>query len=499
MVGRSGELQKQKQIQTLSPQQILVAELIEIPATELEQRFNAELEKNPALTEDVPATHDDPNSDSPSDENDQNDTNTNDETDPYSIDAFDNDMLADYRTEDDIPDYKLRDVSVSPSSTNSEIPISNNPSFYDVLKEQVGTQAFSDRETEIAEYIIGSLDHDGLLRKPVESLAAELELYQDLPTSASEVEKTLRIIQTFDPAGIAATSLQECLLIQLRRKPESQLRDDGITLISKYWDDFINKRKERIMQAMKLDEDQYEELFTSLTRLNPRPGSALDEYQGKANQVITPDFIVTTTDEGEIVLRLNDDFVPELRISQEFAQLLNGRQQNRKQLSVKENEALAFMKDRIEAAQNFIAAVTQRRNTLLAVMQNIIDIQRAYFIEGDEDMLQPMILKDVAERAQLDISTVSRVKNSKYVQTDFGIFPLSHFFGHKYTTNEGEEISVRMIKSILKECIETEVKGHPLSDDKLSEILKGKGYPIARRTVAKYREMLGIAVARLRK
>lgn len=499
MAVRSGEIQKQKQVQTLSPQQILVAELLEIPAAELEKRFSVELEKNPALSDDVSAADSRPADGLESENDGHDDATADDGEDTFTHNDFASDELADYRTEDDIPDYKLRDVSFNPASTNGEIPIPDSLSFYDVLKEQVGTQAFSPRETEIAEYIIGSLDHDGLLRKPVEALATELELYQDLPASKAEVERILRIIQTFEPAGIAATSLQECLLMQLRRKPETRLRDIGLTLIGRHWDDFINKRKERIMQALKLDESEYDELYASLARLNPRPGSALGEYQGRANQVVLPDFIVSATDDGEVVLRLNDDFVPELRISQEFIQMLNEHQRNRRQLSAKDSEALTFMKSRVEAAQNFMAAIKQRRDTLLAVMQSIIDLQRPYFLDGNEDMLRPMILKDVAEQAGLDISTVSRVKNSKYVQTDFGIFPLSHFFGHKYTTDEGEEVSVRTIKNILKECVESERKGHPLSDDSISEILKAKGFPIARRTVAKYREMLGIPVARLRK
>ncbi|MDO4949338.1 MAG: RNA polymerase factor sigma-54 [Bacteroidales bacterium] len=499
MAVRSGEIQRQKQVQTLSPQQILVAELLEIPATELEKRFSVELEKNPALTDDVSASDNRSTDDSESD-NDEHDGATADEReDSFAHSDFESDELADYRTEDDIPDYKLRDVSFTPASTNGEIPIPDTLSFFDILKEQVGTQAFSPREVEIAEYVIGSLDHDGLLRKPVEALATELELYQDLPTSNVEVEKILRIIQTFEPAGIAATSLQECLLIQLRRKPDTWLRNVGMTLVGRYWDDFINKRKDRIMQALKIEEDEYDELYASLARLNPRPGSALGEYQGRANQEVSPDFIVSASDDGGILLRLNDDFVPELHISREFAQMLNERQRNRRQLSTKDSEALTFMKSRLEAAQNFIAAVKQRRNTLMAVMQSIVDLQRPYFLDGNEDMLRPMILKDVAERAGLDISTVSRVKNSKYVQTDFGIFPLSHFFGYKYTSNGGEEISVRTIKNILKECVESEEKGHPLSDDRLADVLKEKGFPIARRTVAKYREMLGIPVARLRK
>ena len=311
--------------------------------------------------------------------------------------------------------------------------------------------------------------------------------------------KILHIIQNFDPAGIGARSLQECLLLQLKRKPNSPTKDIQWKIISKYCDDFTRKNKERIIQRLNISEEEYEAAANELIKLNPRPGSSLGEVMGKNLQQIVPDFLVETEDNGTITLSLNNRNVPELRLSREFSDMLDEQINNKNNQSKASQEAFLFLKQKVDAAQGFISAIKQRQHTLLSTMQAIIDLQRPFFLDGDETLLKPMILKDVAERSKLDISTVSRVSNSKYVQTNFGIYPLKYFFSDGYTTDEGEELSIREIKRILQECVDNEDKSKPYNDDELAEILKEKGYPIARRTVSKYRLQLNIPIARLRR
>lgn len=487
---RQVQTQAQQQVQTLSPQQILVVKLLELPTLELEERIHSELLDNPALEEGKEPFED---------HEDHEDNFATDEDGEPNSDYGEDLSLGDYRTEDDIPDYKLQENNRSKGETPEEIPFSDNVSFYETLKEQLDMQNLTPEEKQLGEYLIGSLDDDGLLRKSTESLMDELAIYQGIYTSPEQLEHVLSIIQDFDPAGIGARSLQECLLLQIQRKENSPLKQIELDIIGKCCDEFTRKNKDKIIQKLGITEEQYNAATAELTKLNPRPGSSLGETIGKNLQQIIPDFIVDTEDDGTVTLTLNNRNVPELRLSREFTEMLDEHTRNKANQSKESKDALMFLKQKVDAAQGFINAVKQRQQTLLSTMQAIIDLQLPFFQDGDESRLRPMILKDVAERAKLDISTVSRVSNSKYVQTNFGIYPLKFFFSDGYTTESGEELSVREIKRILKECVDNENKEKPYTDDELADMLKAKGYPIARRTVAKYRQQLNIPVARLRR
>jgi RNA polymerase sigma-54 factor len=407
--------------------------------------------------------------------------------------------LGDYRTEDDIPDYKLQEHNRSKGEVPEEIPFSDSVSFYEMLLEQLRMQHLTEEEETIAEYLIGSLDDDGMLRKGPDTLINELILYRGIYIDAQEIERILSIIQDFDPAGIGARSLQECLLLQLKRKPNTPLKKIEVEIIEKCCDDFTRKNKEKIMQRLDISEETYDEAVNELVKLNPRPGSSLGDIVGKNFQQIIPDFLVEAEEDGSINLTLNNGNVPELRLSREFNEMLEEHTTNKENQSKDSRDAFLFLKQKVDAAQGFINAIKQRQQTLVTTMQAIIDLQRPFFLEGDETLLKPMVLKDVAEKAKLDVSTVSRVSNSKYVQTNYGVFPLRFFFSDGYTTEEGEELSVREIKQLLKECVEHENRECPYNDDELADILREKGYPIARRTIAKYRQQLNIPTARLRR
>ena len=481
------QTQAQQLTQTLSPQQILVVKLLELPTMELEERVRAEILDNPALEEGKDIFEQDHSEEFDADFNNNN-SYTNEDI-----------SLGDYRTEDDIPDYKLQEHNRSRGEVAEEIPFSDSVSFYEMLLEQLQMQRLTEEEKIMAEYLIGSLDDDGLLRKGAQALIDELAIYRGIYTNEKEIDRILSIIQDFDPAGIGARSLQECLLLQLKRKPESPIKKVEVEIIEKYCDDFTRKNKEKIMLRMNLTEEEYDDAINELAKLNPRPGSSLGDIVGKNFQQIIPDFLVDSDETGNITFTLNNGNVPELHLSREFNELLEEHTTNKENQSKDSRDAFLFLKQKVDAAQNFINAIKQRHQTLLTTMQVIIDLQRPFFLEGDETLLKPMILKDVAEKAKLDVSTISRVSNSKYVQTNFGIFPLRFFFSDGYTTEEGEELSVREIKQLLKECIEHENKENPYNDDELADILREKGYPIARRTVAKYRQQLNIPTARLRR
>lgn len=481
------QTQAQQLTQTLSPQQILVVKLLELPTMELEERVRAEILDNPALEEGKDI--------SDQDHSEEFEDNFNEDNSYINEDI----SLGDYRTEDDIPDYKLQEHNRSRGEVAEEIPFSDSVSFYEMLLEQLQMQRLTEEEKIMAEYLIGSLDDDGLLRKGTQTLIDELAIYRGIYTNEKEIDRILSIIQDFDPAGIGARSLQECLLLQLKRKPESPIKKVEVEIIEKYCDDFTRKNKEKIMLRMNLTEEEYDEAINELAKLNPRPGSSLGDIVGKNFQQIIPDFLVDSDETGNITFTLNNGNIPELHLSREFNELLEEHTTNKENQSKDSRDAFLFLKQKVDAAQNFINAIKQRHQTLLTTMQVIIDLQRPFFLEGDETLLKPMILKDVAEKAKLDVSTISRVSNSKYVQTNFGIFPLRFFFSDGYTTEEGEELSVREIKQLLKECTEHENKENPYNDDELADILREKGYPIARRTVAKYRQQLNIPTARLRR
>ena len=481
------QTQAQQQLQTLAPYQILVVKLLELPTMELEDRIRAEIQDNPALEEGKEISDQENSEEFETEFNEDN---------SYSNEDI---SLGDYRTEDDIPDYKLQEHNRSKGETAEEIPFSDSVSFYEILLEQLRMQHLTDKEEKIAEYLIGSLDDDGLLRKGTDTLIDELAIYQGIYAHAEDIEKALAMIQEFDPAGIGARNLQECLLLQIKRKPDSPLKRLEWNIIEKCCDDFTRKNKERIMQRLNIDEETYNEAVSDLIKLNPRPGSSLGEIIGKNFQQIIPDFLVETEDDGTITLTLTNGNIPELRLSREFNELLEEYTTNQENQSKESKDAFLFLKQKVDAAQGFINAIKQRQQTLLKTMQAIIDLQRPFFEDGDETLLKPMIQKDIAERTKLDVSTISRVSNSKYVQTNYGIYPLSFFFSDGYTTEEGEELSVREIKHYLEECIANENKDMPYTDDELADILKEKGYPIARRTVAKYRQQLNIPSARLRR
>lgn len=487
---RQIQSQAQQQIQTLSPQQILVVKLLELPAVELEDRVHAELLENPALEE----GQDEGAADNLSEDSLENEADN---------ESTDYDSLSDYLTEDDIPDYKLQENNRSKDERPEEIPFSDATSFYEILKDQLRERNLTEKQRELAEYLIGSLDDDGLLRKSLESISDELAIYGGVDADESELEEALEIIQDFDPAGLGARTLQECLLIQIRRKKEqshfNRILDIEETIVRECYEEFTRKHWDKIIKKLGLDEEDFKTAISEITKLNPRPGASLGETIGRNLQQIIPDFIVETYDDGTISVNLNNRNVPELRMSRDFTEMVEEHTKNKAHQTKESKEAMMFLKQKMDAAQGFIDAIKQRQNTLMTTMQAIIDLQRPFFLDGDESLLRPMILKDVAERTGLDISTISRVSNSKYVQTNYGIYPLKFFFSDGYTTEDGEEMSVREIRKILKECIDNENKKKPLTDDELAEILKEKGYPIARRTVAKYRQQLNIPVARLRK
>ncbi|NDV64144.1 RNA polymerase factor sigma-54 [Bacteroides sp. 224] len=483
---RQIQSQSQQQVQTLSPQQILVVKLLELPAVELEDRIHAELLENPALEEGKDDTSD-------------NISDSEDIPGEGTEDNVEYDSLNDYLTEDDIPDYKLQERNHSKDEKAEDIPFSDTTSFYELLKQQLNELNLDEHQRELTEYLIGSLDDDGLLRKSLESISDELAIYVGINATEQELEDCLKIIQDFDPPGLGARDLQECLLIQIKHKENTPLRQIQQDIIKKCYEEFTRKHWDKIKQKLNLSDEDFEKAINEITKLNPRPGSSMGEVVGRSMHQIIPDFIVETMDDNSITINLNNRNIPELRMNRDFRDMLEEHTKNRSNQSKESKDAMMFLKQKIDAAQGFIDAVKQRQNTLMTTMQAIVDLQRPFFLEGDESLLRPMILKDVAERTGLDISTISRVSNSKYAQTNYGIYSLKFFFSDGYVTEDGEELSVREIKKILKECIDKENKKKPLTDEELTDILKEKGYPIARRTVAKYRQQLNIPVARLRK
>lgn len=496
------QTQSLQQTQTLSPQQVLQVRLLEMPVSELEQRVKNEIIENGALEEGdhYPEADDSYNADTQEDAYEAAEGGMEAYSDLVSSPSKElKDALGDYRNSDEVPDYLLKNYPQN--DTMETIEYSDTISFYEQMKEQMNECELTEKQKMLMEYLIGSLENDGLLKKPLSTLADELEVYHNEPTTVEELEQVLHILQEFEPAGIGARSLQECLQIQIRRDKRfhTPLKQKEYRIITQYYEEFTHKRWDKIQQRMKLTDEEVELLQKEIRKLNPRPGSSMGELVGHNYQQVVPDFIVETEDDGTITMTLNQGDVPELKISDSFLDILRQYDQGRQKISRSEKDALLYTKQKIEKAQIFIDAIRQRRHTLTVTMQAIIDLQRPFFLEGDELLLKPMILKDVAERTGLDISTISRVTGSKYVQTNYGIYPLKWFFSDGYTTEDGQEIATRKIQNALKEIIENEDRKKPLSDETLTQMLNQKGFPIARRTVAKYREQLGIPVARLRK
>ena len=499
--------QKLQQLQRLSAQQMLQVKMLEMPLNELEDNINAELDDNPALETENP---DDALMGEGNEDRSALDDSDNSNNDEFGDDAYEaqsekeerkdelDQALESIGKDDQMPDYNT-DRYNTQNADYEEMVYGDTTSFYDKLKEQMDMQILTDKEKQIMEYLIGSLDEDGLLRKDLDSICDELIIYHNIDVSEKEIEHVLHKLQSFDPAGVGGRSLQECLLLQVKRLPKGVLRKTMEEVFEDYFDEFTKKHWDKIKSGLELNETQLETLKDEIRKLNPKPGASLGETDGRNMQQINPDFIVDTADDGTITFTLNRGNMPELTISPSFTDMIETYKKHKDQMSRKDKEALLYAKEKVDKAQGFIEAIKQRRHTLIITMKAIIDIQRQFFLDGDEADLKPMILKDVAERTKLDISTISRVRIEKYVQTKWGIFPLKFFFTDSYTTEDGEELSTRKIKIALQHLIENEDKKKPLSDDAISKVMKEKGFPIARRTVAKYREQLGIPVARLRK
>ncbi len=492
------QLQQQKLGQTFSQQQLLQSSLIELPVMQLVDRINTEMNDNPALESESPyddemiAAEESEYNGAPEGSEDFEAVSEREERQS----ALDEALSGLGRDDEDLPVYQS---GSSYSEDHEEMVYGNSESFYDQLKDQVLEMDLMPKQRDIMEYLIGSLDDDGLLRKDLSILSDELAIYHNIDATSQEIEQVLIILQAFDPAGIGARSLQECLLLQIERRSPSKLRDMMEQVVNNYFEAFTRKHWDKIQAELRLNDMQAETLFRELRKLNPRPGSSLGETVGRSMQQITPDFIIETQDDGTISFSLNNGEVPELKVSQSFVDSMKEYQQNKDHMSKQTKEALLYIKKKVDAAQGFIEAIKVRRHTLSITMRVIIQLQRQFFLDGDEASLRPMILKDVAEKTGLDISTISRVSNSKYAQTRWGTFPLRHFFSDGYVTESGEELSTRQIKAALRDLVDAEDKRRPLSDDQLKDRLTAKGYPIARRTVAKYREQLNIPIARLRK
>jgi RNA polymerase sigma-54 factor len=452
---------------------------------QLEQRIKRELEDNPTLEEGINYDEETPQEEGPNDDM----ANSND--DEFS--------LEDYLNDEDVPSYRLSSNNYSKDDKHEEIPFSTGISFHEHLENQLGLRVLDERQRNLGLYLIGNIDDDGYLRRKLSAIADDLAFSVGVETNEDELEQILYIIHDFDPEGVGARDLQECLLLQIENKNQNVQPIAMARRILKYhFDEFTRKHYDKIQSKLNLTDEELKEAIDEILKLNPKPGGSFNDPHNRASYHIIPDFILDLVD-GELILSLNSKNVPDLKINREYSQMLESYAANRNNASRQEKEAVAFVKQKIDSAKWFIDAIRQRQNTLMFTMQAIIEYQEEYFRTADETKLRPMILKDIAEKTGLDISTISRVANSKYIQTNFGILSLKFFFSEGMQNDSGEEVSTKEIKKILQDCIEAEEKRRPLTDEKLTDILKEKGYPIARRTVAKYREQLGIPVARLRK
>ena len=470
----------QKLEQRLSPQQIQLMKLLQVPTMELDQRIKQEIEENPALEE---------GSDELEDEFDNQDDTEENDTD----DEFD---LSDY-IDDDIADYKTHANNQSKDDEERVIPLSGEQSFQEKLSEQLHLLELNETEFIIADILIGNLDESGYLNRDIEAIVDDLAFSMNVITSEQEVKSILGLIQTFDPAGVGARSLQECLLLQINRKQDGDIsRFTAKKILEDFFEEFTKKHYDKIALKLEIEDKDLKDAIDEILRLNPKPGGSLRE-SAKNQLQITPDFVINET-EGRLELSLNSRNAPSLKVSREYESMLRSYSEGAK-TTKSDKEAVSFVRQKLDGAKWFIDAIKQRQQTLLLTMNAIMNYQFAYFLSGDEAKLRPMILKDIADIVNLDISTISRVSNSKYVQTNFGIYPLKYFFSESLSTDSGEEVSTREVKKILSEAINSESKKIPLTDEKLMDLLNEKGYNIARRTVAKYREQLNFPVARMRK
>ena len=459
-----------KQQQKLSPLQIQTIKLIELPVQELEQRIRKELEENPVLDEDI-------SSDKEEDEA------------PREV------SLSEYKDDDPIPSYRLRADNYSKDERPQYSTFSVKESFTQSLQEQLGYRNLTEHQYAVASFLIGSLDDDGYLRRSIESVVDDLSFRANVDTTEEEVLEMLKVIQEFEPAGVGARDLRECLLLQIKLCKKTPAVQNAVKILTNYFNDFTSKHYQNIMTRMNISEEELKAAIAKILKLNPSPGGQIDDSYTDQAQQIVPDFVLEYKD-GELHLSMPRFSVPELKVNKKYADILmeaaNTSEREKK-------EAAAFVKKKLDSAKWFVEAIKQRHNTLSSTMQAIVDYQREYFIDGDEANLKPMVLKDIAEKTGFDISTISRVVNSKYIETHFGIYSLKYFFSEGLENQEGEEVSTRELKKALQECVDGENKRKPLTDDELVEKMTEKGYKVARRTIAKYRDQLGIPKARLRK
>ena len=468
----------QKQVlslqQKLSPQQIQMIKLLELPAVQLEQRIKQEIEDNIVLEEEERSAEDE-------------------EQPPQQI-SFD-----EYLREDDTPSYKSRINNFSKDDKQRPVYLTEGRSLQEYLVEQLGYRNLPERDLRLAVYLIGSIDEDGYLRRDLESVADDIAFTMGLETTAEELERLLGIIHELEPAGIGARDLRECLLLQMAQMPvNTRPRRLARKILTSYFDEFVKKHYEKLMARLQISEDDFRDAIAEIRHLSPKPGNLYAEGGTDTTPYIIPDFILDYQD-GRFNLSLNSYNVPEVRVNRRYMEMIREMVGSDGRVREKDKEAIQFVKNKIDSAKWLISAIKQRHDTLMRTMQTILDYQQEYFKDGDKSKLRPMILKDIADRTGLDVSTISRVVNSKYVQTQFGIILLKSLFSEAMQTDSGEEVSSYEIKNILQQCIDEEDKRRPLTDETLMDILNSKGYRIARRTVAKYREMLGIPVARLRK
>lgn len=473
---------QQKLLQKLSPQQIQLMKLLQVPTIELEARIKQELEENPVLEEGKEEI-----------EKEFEDTDDSDYEEDTRTEAEKEIDIEDYLSDDDIPDYKLYASNKGRDDDEKGVPLSGGKTFHENIQTQLDLRILSEKQRKIGEHLIGNIDDDGYLRRELDAIMDDMAFSQGLMCTIDELEEVLLVIQDLEPAGVGARNLQECLQIQLDRK---DLNTEALIfahrIVEYHFERFTKKHYKKILEDLELEEEDLKHAIAEITRLNPKPGNSMQD-SAKVTQAVIPDFLVTEV-EGELQLTLNGKNAPDLRVSRSYKEMLQRYSETKK-----DKEATLFIKQKIDSARWFIDAIQQRNQTLMLSMTAIMDLQEAFFLSGDETKMKPMILKDIAERVNLDISTISRVANSKYVQTDFGTFLLKSFFSESLTREDGEEVSTIEVKKILEDAIGEESKKKPLTDEKLAAILKEKGYNIARRTVAKYREQLHIPVARLRK
>jgi RNA polymerase sigma-54 factor len=485
----------QKLLQKLSPQQIQLMKLLQVPTANLEERIKEELEENPAL--EMGEEDDAMDTETVKDEFETNEEEdyTNEGEDSLDKDVDISEYIQD--GDDEIADYKTKEDNYTSEDDNKTIPIKLETSFNELMLEQLNMLSLTDTEMLVAEQIIGSLDDDGYLRRETAAIANDLAFKQGLEVPETTIEKIIKDIQQFDPPGVAARNLQECLIIQLRKKEGTdKLATLAIKALSKYFEEFTKKHYEKIQRSLSLTNEDLKKLMVMITKLNPKPAGNIGDSSNAETYVI-PDFFISSSN-GKLELTLNNRNAPELKISEGYREMLRDYDKGSKN-DKRQKDAVVFIKQKIDSAKWFIDAIKQRQNTLLLTMNAIMQHQYNFFLTGDETALKPMILKDIAEVTNLDISTVSRVANSKFVQTEFGTYRLKFFFSESLSTDSGEEVSTREVKRILNDIIEAENKNKPYSDELLTDMLQEKGYNIARRTVAKYREQLNIPVARLRK